>query len=659
MTTSPASSAPRDAHASWQDLDDALHSIVELSREDGSEAAFYSAFLQRCSAVLKCHVPSLWQPDADGLWQHQDETDADRQQPRLDAQRIQSIADGRLPLVVFETITETDPSAQRAALVCPILLDSSVRAVVEMWKASPDGGEDLQRDLQFLEAACEIAGDYHRHQELRRLQHSEVRWQELSPFVDRAHASLDPTTVCYTLAHEGRRFMGCDRVSLVLCKAAKFRLTAVSGQETIDRRANAVRHLEQLAAEVYRDQNELWWTAAANLPAEGALQAVLSETDCELLAVVPLQLTEDTSAAPELAPGVAAVLVVEQFQSRQSVPQLKSSLRAIQGPSARALSNALRHQQQPFYRCTSQLRPFFNPAGRGRFRKRLLCIAAFLVAAASICLIPIDLTISADGRLRPAHRQHVFAQANGVVRELKTSHGTQVTKGDVLATLSSSEIDLEMARVLGAMQTADKRLATIRSARLAMSPSDTDSRREYNRLTAEEEATKAEIDGLKSQQSILNKRQRALTIQSPLSGTVLTWDVARNLQARPVQRGEILLTVAQLNGNWIVELDVADDRIGYIRQAQADRSSDLPVALVLATDPTTTYKATIRSIALRSEPDHQGAPTVRIVATLNQQTRTEFRPGAMVVARIHCGPHPLGFVWFHDLVEFIRTRVLF
>jgi len=659
MTTSHASSAPRDAHTSWQDLDDALHSIVELSREGLAKAPFYDAFLQRCCTVLQCRLPSIWQLDADGIWIRQHDSAADDERPRLSSERIRSIADGRLPLVVFETATETNPSPQHAALVCPILLDGSVTSVVEMWKTSSDSSESLERDLQFLEAACEMAGDYHRHQELRRLQQSELRWQELSPFVDRAHASLDPTTVCFTLANEGRRFLGCDRVSIVLYQAGKFRLTAVSGQDTIDRRANAVRHLEKLATEVYREQSELWWSAAADSPAADASQAFLSETQCELLAVVPLHLTGDTSAASELAPGAGAILVVEQFHSRQTVAQLKTPLRAIQAPSARALSNALRHHQQPFYRVTSQLRPFLTPAGRGRFSKRLLALTAFLFAAAAICLIPIDLTISADGRLRPAHRQHVFAQANGVVRELKTSHGTQVTKGDVLATLSSSEMDFEIAEVLGALQTADKRLATIRSARLAMSPSNTDARREYNRLTAEEEATKSEIAGLKSQQSILDKRKKALMIQSPLSGTVLTWDVAHNLEARPVQRGEILMTVAQLNGNWIVELDVPDDRIGYICQAEADRKSALPVDLVLATDPTTTYKATMRSIALRSEPDHQGDPTVRIVATLNQQTRSGLRPGAMVVARIHCGPRPLGFVWFHDLVEVIRTRVLF
>jgi hypothetical protein len=34
-----------------------------------------------------------------------------------------------------------------------------------------------------------------------------------------------------------------------------------------------------------------------------------------------------------------------------------------------------------------------------------------------------------------------------------------------------------------------------------------------------------------------------------------------------------------------------------------------------------------------------------------------FRPGATVVARIHCGRRSLGFVWLHEFWEAIRLRL--
>jgi len=33
--------------------------------------------------------------------------------------------------------------------------------------------------------------------------------------------------------------------------------------------------------------------------------------------------------------------------------------------------------------------------------------------------------------------------------------------------------------------------------------------------------------------------------------------------------------------------------------------------------------------------------------------------GASATAKIHCGTRPIGYVWFHDLVDFVRAKILF
>jgi hypothetical protein len=33
--------------------------------------------------------------------------------------------------------------------------------------------------------------------------------------------------------------------------------------------------------------------------------------------------------------------------------------------------------------------------------------------------------------------------------------------------------------------------------------------------------------------------------------------------------------------------------------------------------------------------------------------------GASATAKIHCGKRPIGYVWFHDLVDFVRAKILF
>ncbi len=37
----------------------------------------------------------------------------------------------------------------------------------------------------------------------------------------------------------------------------------------------------------------------------------------------------------------------------------------------------------------------------------------------------------------------------------------------------------------------------------------------------------------------------------------------------------------------------------------------------------------------------------------------DLRPGATVTAKVYCGRRSLGYVWFHDLLAFVQSRILF
>ena len=53
-------------------------------------------------------------------------------------------------------------------------------------------------------------------------------------------------------------------------------------------------------------------------------------------------------------------------------------------------------------------------------------------------------------------------------------------------------------------------------------------------------------------------------MRSPLTGAVVTWNVRQLLEARPVQKGQALMQVADLTGPWVLEIEVPDDRIGHV-----------------------------------------------------------------------------------------------
>ena len=119
------------------------------------------------------------------------------------------------------------------------------------------------------------------------------------------------------------------------------------------------------------------------------------------------------------------------------------------------------------------------------------------------------------------------------------------------------------------------------------------------------------------------------------------------------------MTVADVTGAWELDLHVPDDRIGHVLNAQQDQSHPLPIDFVTATDPGKVYQTTVGEIAQTSESLIEGEPTVQVTATVEPNTIPDPRPGAEVIAQIDCGRRAIGYVWFHDLFDAIRSWLYF
>ena len=109
-----------------------------------------------------------------------------------------------------------------------------------------------------------------------------------------------------------------------------------------------------------------------------------------------------------------------------------------------------------------------------------------------------------------------------------------------------------------------------------------------------------------------------------------------------------------------------DDRIGHVLAAEDEQKSahddaPLDVSFIVATEPGTTHSGQVKRIALATETDKTTGATVLVTADFDRSTipADELRPGATVVAKIHCGRRSLGYVWLHELWETIQSKVLF
>jgi hypothetical protein len=153
-------------------------------------------------------------------------------------------------------------------------------------------------------------------------------------------------------------------------------------------------------------------------------------------------------------------------------------------------------------------------------------------------------------------------------------------------------------------------------------------------------------------------QRQALEVRSPTDGQVLTWDIERLLAARPVQRGDRLLTVADLAGPWELELRIDDDQAGHVLAAGSLQPEPLRVSFHVATEPGVRYAGRLRAIGTATEVDDAGRPTVWATVALDDAP-AQPQPGATVVAKIHCGRRAIGYVWLRPLFETVQGRLFF
>src|SRR5579885_800032 len=97
----------------------------------------------------------------------------------------------------------------------PVKLGAEVKFVIELVQpqaaaAAPPAAASFVRQLADLSTL------FLKNCQLRQLQTRQEIWQQLGQLTDAVHDSLQVKKVCYALANEGRRIVGCDRLSVGL-----------------------------------------------------------------------------------------------------------------------------------------------------------------------------------------------------------------------------------------------------------------------------------------------------------------------------------------------------------------------------------------------------------------------------------------------------------
>ena len=121
--------------------------------------------------------------------------------------------------------------------------------------------------------------------------------------------------------------------------------------------------------------------------------------------------------------------------------------------------------------------------------------------------------------------------------------------------------------------------------------------------------------------------------------------------------------MADPTGVWELEVLMPEYRMGHITQAWIESNGNLPVTFFLATSPEDQLTGKVEEIHRSAEVRGEEGNTVLVRVSFDQEamrrTISDPKMGAGTTAKVHCGRRAIGYVWFHDLIDFVRAKILF
>ncbi len=674
----------------WQELEDVFARLGQLARSPVAPHEFYRTVLDQSVRALSADGGAVWLRAFNGSLQLAVQTGCAGGAVARSAEinqahqklLFQVAADGQVVTIGPQTASENSGAlnlTERVIVFGPVksLADDSEQtaaeknkealtiAIVEIWMRTDASPATYRGCEQFLMGACDVAADYHAFEERRRLLHEDRHRTELLNFGRRVHNQLRLSATAYEVANEGRRVLDCDRLSVLVARGRRCRLLATSGVSRFERRSATARRLQKIARLVRRTDEPAFYAdgqSDALPPVADAMERHVAESHARHIAAIPVRrpadLAEDDSKLTKKRTRrrrPAFVLIAEQFDSREGELR-RDWLVEVADVCATALYNARDVDR-------TALRWLLRPLGKvthtviSHLPLTLLAIAAIAFGAWSLVTVPADFNIDAPGTLQPTVRRDVFAPRNGIVDEVLVQHGSNVSAGQPLVRMRDPTLELELKRVDGELETAQQQLNAVRATktnRAVRDPTPIDS----YRLSAEERELEQKLANSRRELELLQHQRDQLVVTSPIAGRVLNWDVGHELLARPVERGEVLMTVADLSADWQLELDVPDDRIGYVLAAQHELKPDLPVRFRLSSEERMEHDGRIAEVCqtanVSDDKTARPKPTILTKVAFNtpeliKASGGDLRPGVSARAQIACGRRPLGYVWFHDI----------
>jgi len=337
-----------------------------------------------------------------------------------------------------------------------------------------------------------------------------------------------------------------------------------------------------------------------------------------------------------------------------------------------------------------------------RRRRKLLITFVILIGGGLLLgLVKMELRISSESQLIPVERAIIRAEVEGILDQILVREGDTVLQGEVVATISPREYEMEIRRNRAELE--EKR-ANLRLLKRGPRPEEIDQARKrvekartqvefatkelvrVGKLYQEElvsdkemeeaqqrlalhskeleeaqadlnlllagyrkeriEAAEAEIERLQASLDYLLAKYKLTEVVSPISGVVTTRLVEERVKEYLEKGGEI----CQVENYYTVRLEI------FVPEKEiADVKVGSKIKFKCRSFPAKSFFGIVSSIAPAAAKGER-SQVVRVISQIPNPT-LELKPGMTGNAKIYCGKRRLIFILTRRIIRFLRTEL--
>jgi len=434
-------------------------------------------------------------------------------------------------------------------------------------------------------------------------------------------------------------------------KGKRPRMLATSGVPNLDRRSQILKNLERIALEVVQIGKPVFRLDAVSssdsLTSMDRGPLLEDGTFKNLLAIS----TVDSSVRNE---SKGSVIILE-WADRETMMEAMPAITHFIPTLCSAWQQQQRWLKVPrLARAWSRLAP--NVLLSMIFYRAIQLLAVVTLVGTVFWFLsrPYPMTIEADAVLDPKRRRAIFSNVDGFVDDLLVEDGQTVEQGQLLAKLRSPALRLQIEEVMGQIKSISEKRNGLRVAVNQVSASSPETLVAQTRISAEILLLEAQEKQTRNKLDFLTKEQEKLNILSPIRGLVVSRDLRRELETRPLRRGDILFQVADLDGEWQLNVQIADRDSNYLKKHLAE--GDREATFVFDSLPREQFRTKVKQVSATIENPTGTSPFLLVVADIESEVAKRAYMGANAHVRLTCGEQPFWFVWCRPLVEALQKR---